>query len=158
MISRAATDVLAAVQKAMAKGSTTTVTITGHSLGEISCHLGCLSVIECWRRCCYCLARFSVPPSASSVRNQFQNRRIRSSSGTPLLKSNPEPMSHTQIQVGNQDFADYVDQNLHLTHIVNQEDPGKPMLWKRSSRNSPTLFLKCQSSLADFWVTIIRGK
>lgn len=35
----------------------------------------------------------------------------------------PTLLIHVVQQVGNQAFADYVDDNLHLTHINNREDP-----------------------------------
>ncbi|KZP15655.1 alpha/beta-hydrolase [Athelia psychrophila] len=83
-----ATEVLAAVKTAMALGSTTTVTVTGHSLGAA------ISLLD----------SVYLPlhlPSGTTFKTVVY--------GLP--------------RVGNQAFADYVDANLHLTHINNLKDP-----------------------------------
>ncbi|KAF7967517.1 hypothetical protein HWV62_34004 [Athelia sp. TMB] len=83
-----ATQVLAAVQTAMSKGNTKTVTLTGHSLGAA------ISLLD----------SVYLPlhlPSTTTFKTIVY--------GLP--------------RVGNQAFANYVDSNLHLTHINNEEDP-----------------------------------
>ncbi|KIK91263.1 hypothetical protein PAXRUDRAFT_639687 [Paxillus rubicundulus Ve08.2h10] len=83
-----ATNVLAAVQTAMSRYSTTSVTMVGHSLGAAISLLDSV-YLPLWL------------PAATT----FQT------------------IGYGLPRVGNQAFANYVDANLHLTHINNKEDP-----------------------------------
>ncbi|KAF9224200.1 alpha/beta-hydrolase [Gyrodon lividus] len=83
-----ATEVLSAVQTAISKYSTTSVTMVGHSLGAAITLLDSV-YLPLW-----------LPAGTT-----FQT------------------IGYGLPRVGNQAFANYVDANLHLTHINNEEDP-----------------------------------
>ncbi|KAH7908319.1 Alpha/Beta hydrolase protein [Hygrophoropsis aurantiaca] len=83
-----ATDVLAAVESAMSTYGTTSVTMTGHSLGAA------ISLLD----------SVYLP--------------LHLPAGTTF-----KTIVYGLPRVGNQDFANYVDANLYLTHINNEEDP-----------------------------------
>ncbi|KAH7922225.1 alpha/beta-hydrolase [Leucogyrophana mollusca] len=83
-----ATDVLAAVESTMSTYGTTSVTITGHSLGAAIALLDSVYL------------PLHLPAGTTFTTIGY---------GLP--------------RVGNQDFANYVDANLYLTHINNEEDP-----------------------------------
>ncbi|KAH7918457.1 alpha/beta-hydrolase [Leucogyrophana mollusca] len=83
-----ATDVLAAVESAMSNYSTTTVTMTGHSLGAA------IAVLD----------SVYLP--------------LHLPTGTTF-----KTIVYGLPRVGNQDFANYADANIHLTHINHEEDP-----------------------------------
>ena len=76
-----ATEILAAVQTAMSNGNTTSITLTGHSLGK---YLAEQKVAICNGCCCrrrYCIAGLCVPAATPSLYNHLQDDCIRPSSG-----------------------------------------------------------------------------
>ncbi|KAF9224205.1 lipase [Gyrodon lividus] len=85
---KTATEVLSAVQTALSKYSTTSVTMVGHSLGAAITLLDSVYL------------PLHLP------------------AGTTF-----KTIGYGLPRVGNQAFANYVDANLHLTHVNNKEDP-----------------------------------
>ncbi|KIJ21143.1 hypothetical protein PAXINDRAFT_6912 [Paxillus involutus ATCC 200175] len=96
-----ATDVLAAVQTAMSTHRTTAVTMVGHSIRQY------MSVL-------------ALHPHIGAAITLLDSVYLPLwlSAGTTF-----QTICYGLPRVGNQAFANYVDANLHLTHINNEEDP-----------------------------------
>ncbi|KAI6041883.1 Alpha/Beta hydrolase protein [Pisolithus marmoratus] len=101
-----ASEVLTAVQTTMSKYGITTVTLVGHSLG------GAIALLDS------VYLPLHLPLGTSFKTIAYGLPRV------ILLRTSTSWHSRlTHSQVGNQAFANYVDANLHLTHINNKKDP-----------------------------------
>ena len=77
-------------------------------------------------RCCTFPPGLGIPPSPSPVNHPFHHRLLWSSTSKFFIYPSSYPTRLTTAlvaQVGNKDFANYVDDHVHLTHINNEEDP-----------------------------------
>ncbi|THH16687.1 hypothetical protein EW146_g3996 [Bondarzewia mesenterica] len=105
---KAAPDMLAAVQKTISEHNAASVTVVGHSLGAA------ISLIDS------VYLKLHLPSSVTITTILYGLPRVANFFSLPGHIVT-DPMS--LFKVGNQAFADYIDANLHLTHINNKKDP-----------------------------------